>query len=281
MRMSVTQVEKWVRDPYAVFARHVLKLNPLDPIDADPGAGDRGDLIHTALEKFIDAHPVEMPPDAKRQLIAMGEDVFADYADRPAVRAFWWPRFLRVADWFIETETARRARGCRPLAWEAEGVYELPTAAGDFRLRCFADRIDRDPAEGLEIIDYKTGRTPSQKQVESGFSPQLPLEALILERGGFAKVAAGEVTTLSYWKMSGGREAGKETPLKDARTLTDEAAQGLAKRVVRFSDRAMPYAPRVRPMFETDIGDYDHLARVRAWSSVGGDGDGNGGGDGA
>ena len=276
--LSVTQVEKWVRDPYAVYARHILRLKPLEPIDADPGAGDRGDLIHKALEKFVAAFPRDLPVDAEARLVAFGEEVFAEHADRPAVRAFWWPRFLRVARWFVAVESERRARGCRPLAWEAEGEYLLPTAAGPFRLRGIADRIDRDPALGIEIIDYKTGRAPSQKQVESGFSPQLPLEAMMLKAGGFAKVAADDVAGLAYWKMSGGREAGKVADLKDVAALTEAAAAGLARRVALFANPDTPYAPRVKPMMDADRGDYDHLARVRAWTTVGGDDGGNGGG---
>tara|TARA_R110000772_G_scaffold215694_2_gene326290 strand:+ start:133956 stop:136940 length:2985 start_codon:yes stop_codon:yes gene_type:complete len=269
--LSVTQVEKWVRDPYAVYARNILRLRPLDPIDADPGAGDRGEIIHRALELFIAAHPRDLPADAETRLRAFGEEVFAQHADRPAVRAFWWPRFLRVARWFIEVERDRRTRGCRPLAWEAEGALTLETGAGPFTLTCIADRIDRDPAEGFEIIDYKTGRTPTEKMVKTGFSPQLPLEAAVLRAGGFDKLATGEVAALAYWKMSGGREAGKITSLDGVGQLTEDAAQGLARRVVFFSDPATPYAPRVKPMFESDSGDYDHLARVRAWSAAGGE----------
>jgi ATP-dependent helicase/nuclease subunit B len=269
--LSVTQVEKWVRDPYAVYARHILRLRPLDPIDADPGAGDRGDIVHRALELFIEAYPRDLPADAEARLIAFGEEAFARHADRPAVRAFWWPRFLRVARWFLEVERERRARGCRPHAWEAEGSLTLDTGAGPFTLTCIADRIDRDPADGFEIIDYKTGRTPTKPQVESGFSPQLPLEAAVLRAGGFDKLDAGDASALAYWKMSGGREAGKITSLDGAVQLAEEAAAGLARRVVLFSDPGTPYAPRVKPMFEGDIGDYDHLARVLAWSAAGGE----------
>ena len=272
--LSVTQVEKWVRDPYAVYARHILKLKPIDPIDADPGAGDRGNLIHEALEKFVAAHPRDLPADAAERLLALGEAVFAEHADRPAVRAFWWPRFLRIAGWFLETERKRRERGCRPLAWEAEGVLELSTAAGSFRLSCIADRIDRDPASGVEIIDYKTGRAPTRPQVETGFSPQLPLEAVILRGGGFAQIKAEDAQGLAYWKMSGGREAGREITMKDVPALIDQAAEGLARRAVLFAHEHTPYAPRVKPMYESDTGDYDHLARVRAWSTMGDDGDG-------
>ena len=197
------------------------------------------------MELFIEAHPRDLPPDAERQLIAFGEEVFAQHADRPAVRAFWWPRFLRVARWFLEVERERRERGCRPHAWEAEGSLTLETGAGPFTLTCIADRIDRDPADGFEIIDYKTGRTPTKPQVESGFSPQLPLEAAVLRAGGFEKLAAGEASALAYWKMSGGREAGKITSLDDARQLPRHVA------LIRFSlcarhRRRIPVSGRAR-----------------------------------
>lgn len=263
--LSVTAVETWVRDPYAVYARHVLRLRALDPIDADPGAADRGTLIHKALERFVAAYPRDLPPDAEARLLALGDAVFAEVADRPAVRAFWAPRFRRIVRWFLEQEAARRARGVRPVAWEAKGVLEVP---GSFKLTCVADRIDGDPAGGLEIIDYKTGRTPSEKMVKSGFSPQLPLEAAILRAGGFEK-AAGAAEALAYWKMSGGRTAGETREMKDVGQLTDDALAGLARRVAFFANPGTPYAPRVKPMFDTDVGTYDHLARVRAWSSVG------------
>ncbi len=45
-RLSVSAVETLMRDPYAVFARYILGLRALDPMDADPGAAERGGFIH-------------------------------------------------------------------------------------------------------------------------------------------------------------------------------------------------------------------------------------------
>src|SRR5438874_2113553 len=41
-RLSVTQIETWMRDPYGIYARHILRLRALEPLDADPGAAERG-----------------------------------------------------------------------------------------------------------------------------------------------------------------------------------------------------------------------------------------------
>ena len=38
--------------------------------------------------------------------------------NRPAVSAFWWPRFDRIARWFVDTERERRGA---LLALHAEG----------------------------------------------------------------------------------------------------------------------------------------------------------------
>src|SRR6185369_4721219 len=98
-RLSVTEIETWLRDPYAIYARHVLRLRPLDPLDADPGAAERGTVIHRALDAFLRAHADALPADAEQRLIEAGRQAFGSLLDQPAVYAFWWPRFLRVARW--------------------------------------------------------------------------------------------------------------------------------------------------------------------------------------
>ncbi|MDX9859663.1 MAG: double-strand break repair protein AddB, partial [Rhodospirillales bacterium] len=185
-QLSVTQVEAWIRDPYAIFARHVLGLRPLDPLDADPAAADRGIIIHAALERFIQAYPGDLPADAEDRLIAIGREVFGDRSARPGVRAFWWPRFERLAHWFVDRERRRRAAGHGVLATEARGELALAGPGGSFRLTGRADRIDVTPAGELAIIDYKTGQVPSRKQVECGLAPQLSLEAAMAAAGAFA-----------------------------------------------------------------------------------------------
>src|SRR6202030_3038330 len=107
--LTVTDVEHWLRDPYTIYAKHVLQLAPLDPIDTPPGARDRGNLIHDAIGDFSKAHPDELPPDAAGVLIGIGRARFAPLADYPEAQAFWWPRFVRIACWFAGWDAGRRA----------------------------------------------------------------------------------------------------------------------------------------------------------------------------
>ncbi|WP_404326024.1 PD-(D/E)XK nuclease family protein [Aerophototrophica crusticola] len=163
-RLSVTQVEAWMRDPYAVYARHVLGLSALDPIDADPGAAERGQVLHAALDAFVRKFPEKMPPNARQELLACGRDAFGPLLDQPGVYAFWWPRFEKVADWFLALEEQRRAAKVMPLATEVKGQLVIDGPAGPFTLTAKADRLDRLPDGRLSILDYKTGTPPAPRR---------------------------------------------------------------------------------------------------------------------
>ncbi|MFV3076741.1 double-strand break repair protein AddB [Niveispirillum fermenti] len=269
-RLSVTQIETWMRDPYAIYAAKVLDLSALDPIDADPGAAERGEIIHKALDIFVRRHPGALPPDARAQLLAIGRGAFGDLLEQPGVAAFWWPRFEKVADWFLAQEAERR-RTIRPLATEVSGRITLPGPAGPFILTAKADRIDRTPTGGVVLIDYKTGTPPSAREVRLGKAPQLPLEALIAAGGGFEGVEAATVEGLEYWRLSGGDPPGLIQALKEeAGILAAEAREGLEYLIERFDDPDTAYHSQPRPAWAPKYTDYAHLARIREWSAGGG-----------
>lgn len=271
--LSVTEIETWMRDPYAVYAKHVLGLRALDPLDADPGAADYGSLVHKAIETFLRQYPAALPDDAERRLIAIGEEVFAEALARPGVWAFWWPRFLSVARWLVAHERGRRAGVARSLP-EVKGSIEVAAPAGPFVLRARADRIDVLKDGTLALIDYKTGKPPGAKEVAAGFAPQLPLEAVIARHGGFADLPPAEVAQMLYWRLKGGAEGGEERSAgDDPKRLADEALAGLAALVAAFDDEATPYEARPHPDKAPKYSDYLHLARVREWAAAGEDGE--------
>jgi ATP-dependent helicase/nuclease subunit B len=261
--LPITDIETWVRDPYAIYAKRILRLRTLDPLDAEIGALERGSAVHKALEIFLKHLPDELPPDAALQLIAIADEVFAAQGTPKAALALWRPRFVHAAVWFVNEERRRRQTIVKSYA-EIEGRL----AVGDaFAIHGRADRIDIIANGDAVILDYKTGEPPSGQQIGAFLAPQLLLEGAMIRNGGFGDLGKREVEALLYLRFGGGREPGEIRPV-DIK-LMDEALARLKRRVVDFSAQAMAYLPRVKP-YRVDIpGDYDHLSRVREWSLSG------------
>src|SRR5215469_4300590 len=271
--LSVTDIENWLRDPYTIYAKHILKLRELDPIDLPPGAADRGIVIHAALSDFTKAFAAALPADPAGALIDIGAKHFATLEDYPEARAFWWPRFRRIARWFAGWETLRRG-SVATLTAEVSGKIDIPLGERVLTLRARADRIERLAGGGYAILDYKTGQVPSEKQVRIGVSPQLTLEAAILRGGGFRDIPAGaSIAELVYVSLKGGDPAGDGVAIDfkdgDANVHADRALAKLKLVATRFEDEQQPYLPLVLSMWKSRYGTYDHLARVKEWS-VGG-----------
>jgi ATP-dependent helicase/nuclease subunit B len=281
--LSVTEIEHWLRDPYTIYAKHILRLTPLDPIGAEPGAAERGTFIHAAIGEFTKTFAKKLPDDPARALIELGRPHFAALNDYPEARAFWWPRFERIARWFARWEMARRA-GINAIAAEIRGEIDISLGEGTFKLRGIADRIERDADGHYIILDYKTGAARTEKQVRAGLAPQLTLEAAMLRQGKFKDIPRGAlVAELGYVLLKGGEPPGEPKPLKFKEgtpdSHADRALEKLTALAKRFADESVAYRSLVHPMWTTHYGDYDHLARVKEWSSTGGAAEDSGGGE--
>ena len=266
-RLSVTEIEKWMRDPYSIYARHILKLRPLDELDQDVSAADYGQVIHKALQTFVARHASgPLPEDGYDELCALGRGLFAGAALRPSVMAFWWPRFERIAAWFLKEESARR-HTLRQSFVEVDGELTLAAAGGPFTLTARADRIDLLADGALRILDYKTGTPPSSTEVLAGYSPQLPLEAVIASAGGFKDIPAKTVGELSFWQLHGRDEGGRISVVKgDMSGIIETARDGLRGLITAFDDPNTGYAARPNPDMAPAYSDYLHLARVKEWA---------------
>ncbi|MES2194433.1 MAG: double-strand break repair protein AddB [Pseudomonadota bacterium] len=281
LKLSVTAIEDWLRDPYTIYAKYILRLAPLDPVDMPLSAADRGSAIHDALGEFTQVYATALPPDPVRALRDIGEKYFAPLMERPEARALWWPRFQRIAGWFANWEIGRRGD---ISAIEAEIRGEIPIPLDNariFYLSARADRIERRQDGSFAILDYKTGQPPTGKQVRMGLSPQLTLEAAILREGGFDGIAAGaSVSELGYVRLSGNNPPGEAKPLElkinksdqsqppDA--AADEARNKLENLIRAFENEAQPYTSLNLSMWSNRYGSYDDLARIKEWSAAGG-----------
>ena len=161
--LSVTQVERLVRDPYAIYARKVLRLRRLDPPGRKPDALTRGNAIHAALDAFVAATAAGLP--AGRRARSSAPPSRAALADARALaggqRASGPRGSTAPPRWFLDGEAERRARGA-PAAREVKGRREV-----DGPRRCPSPSPPAPTAStalpgGYAIYDYKSGSRPDR-----------------------------------------------------------------------------------------------------------------------
>ncbi len=270
--LAVTRIEALVRDPYAIYAQYILRLRAMNRPNERVDVRIRGTAIHKALESFgrgwNDARSGSEFHDLYIQaLIEAGMPPAELARERPLAR--------RAGEWVVDWERGRRV-GDPVIAFELEGSAVLDTPGGSFRLSANADRIEITGGRA-HILDFKTGPPPTKRLVESGFSPQLTLTALIASRGGFENLGSPSPGDLTYVRISGRNPAGETTVILPGETdrLVAEAHEGLLALIARFDNPSWPYASRTAPAFvKLYDSDFDHLARVREWSAGADDGDG-------
>jgi ATP-dependent helicase/nuclease subunit B len=273
-RLSITEIGTLRRDPYAIYARRILKLDPLDSIDRSVHAGDLGTAVHDALALFTRQHPDALPADAAAQLQSAGQICFAPLANQPEFAAFWWPNYLRIMDWFLQFEQTQRAEKPRLLV-ETSARYPLRLSPErSLELHGRADRIEQYPDGTFSLYDFKTGRSPTAKEVTARLESQLTVTAALVKEGGFAKVDHRTLRLFDYIKLGGaegGAPANLPKNIKDIRLddLVDQHWRGLLMLVKAHWLEGRGFAARLYPPKRNSVGPYDHLARVKEWAVSG------------
>jgi ATP-dependent helicase/nuclease subunit B len=275
-RLSVTRIEAWIANPYAIFARDILKLTRLDELASEPNAALRGTLVHDALMRFTQAHPDKLPTDIAAELMRHANILFAEFGDQARIEAFWRGQLAVFSRWFAATEPARREGVDKVLA-EVRG--ELTLDGGDgFTLSAVADRIDTREDGTLAIYDYKTGSVPSATNIDKILFPQLPLEAGIAHAGGFEGLQATQVSRLAYIRARGYGEGGEECDASKTLSPNDlatEALEYLKNLILAYANEEQPYKALRRENFKNfnqyRYDSYAHLARLQEWQAGGGE----------
>ena len=254
--LFVTRITQLIRDPYAIYARHILRLKKLDPLHAQPNFRERGTTLHRILQDFVAGERPETLAEARVRLMAVADRVLLADIPWPVTRRMWRARLERVADWFLATEADREGA---PVLLEEKGSVTLETHA--FSLSAKPDRIDRMPDGSLVILDYKSGALPSAK-VQEFFDKQLPLEAAMAERGAFAGLGKRRVPEARLISL-GTKPAIEVIPF--APGDLDRVWAEFGALIGRYRQRDQGYTSRRAIQMETFVGDYDHLARHGEW----------------
>jgi ATP-dependent helicase/nuclease subunit B len=267
-RLSVTAIETWLANPYAIYARYILGLEPLGRIGEGQDLRDKGVLYHAALHRFFQAYPAVLPQSAAQELVRCLDRAAHELGFNLENAPFWRPRFARFAEWFASTESARRER-VRVLKSEVGAKLRLPAPAGPFEITARADRIDVLEDGSLRIYDFKTSANAAKTSAARG-APQLALEGMLAMAGAFAGVPEGSAAELIYIVATGGQPPGEAVqPKKPSAEAIEEARAAILERVARFDDPDTPYAYEIRAVFrdKADHDPYAHLARVKEWAA--------------
>ena len=258
-RIAVTDFDRLKADPFAFYAKAILRLRKLDPVDAEQSAAWKGTAVHEVLESWFKEDQCD-PANLK----ARAEKMIADEAIHPMLRALWSPRLMEAIDWIAAESGRDKEAGRVPILAEQKGEALVAGVTLHGRI----DRIDRLADGRLAIVDYKTGQAPAKKAVAEGFALQLGLLSLIARDGGFGDIK-GEAGTHEYWSLakdSRGRIGYRRSPDKDEgpEGFVARAYVHLAEATARWLLGDEPFHAKLKPAY-APYEDYDQLMRLEEW----------------
>ena len=253
-------IERLLYDPYAIFASKILRLQKTEDINPDPDAIDIGIITHSILEKFYRQYSTELPHDMPQILQQLITEALDTHSINNEIRAFWWPKLLKTINWIVSIEN-KYHQDINKTYCEISGKITLKAPGGTFILGARSDRIDKTKNNELNIIDYKTGYAHSAKQIIGGYAPQLPIEGIIAEQGGYPDITAAPINCLAYWRLN------KEiiSVDKNINQVLSDNFEKIKQLITLFDNPEQGYITKPNPKHTLKYSDYQHLSRINEW----------------
>ena len=264
-QLSVTQIETWMRNPYAIYARKILELKPLKPLNIDQKQQVYGSAVHTVLERYTQEKPDHWN---EKEMLHLADSVFDEYGMTATDKIFYLPRFEQTAR-FLCAKQNELSGTIKHILLEKDASCTFDTTDGTFTLTGRIDRLDILKDGTVRILDYKTGTPPGINEVLAGFAPQLPLEAFLTQSGGCEDLTAHPVSELAYWKLASKEADCKTIPLTQkisADQLVNQSVDGLKRLIEVFNHPETPYEACPIAGKEPTYNDYEHLSRSAEWA---------------
>ena len=237
----VTELELLIHNPYAFYAKHILRLRPRDDYWVGPDARTFGNLVHDVIERATDWRATTLVAEMDcRAAAAVGAN--------SVLYHFWHRRFAEIAPLIAETFGGD--------AGHAEIPGSIQIAGRTVRAR--ADRV----WDGC-VLDIKTGAAPSKKQLMDGNMPQLPLEAAMLQSGGFAIPTTGKSRTpiMRFLQLRNRDTKLIEYGADDTAAMMTAARGKVSTLFGQYNHPGAPY--EYRETNEVKYHAYDDLARLK------------------
>ncbi|MBA2629105.1 MAG: PD-(D/E)XK nuclease family protein [Rickettsiaceae bacterium] len=200
--LYATDIETLIRAPYNFYAKKILKLRKIEEIDERPNLAEFGNFFHRVVEHYTKNYN---PRNVSKslQIISIAESILAESIVPYFAKKMWKTKIMTLADEFIKFDDDRRKNAVKVYS-EIQGQTTLVIKGRNIILKAIADRIELDHNGTLAILDFKTGTLPTKKDVLSGLSPQLLVEAIIAFEGGFplsSEVSCKAELVLTYVKI--------------------------------------------------------------------------------
>ncbi|MDC0074584.1 PD-(D/E)XK nuclease family protein, partial [Alphaproteobacteria bacterium] len=265
---SVSDIETIMHNPYAIYVKKILNIKPLREVNFTPDVKERGSFIHKALEKYIKNYIKINKEHNIGELDSIGMNLLGRKLKNPIVKIFWVPLFKRISKLFILLDDQKES--FYEIFSEEKGQIEINNGSDIFILRAKADRLQKNKNNKIGVIDYKTGLIPKWSDVEFGIKPQLALESLIVERGGFESIGIKKVDNIHYWKLSDSNDQGIHSYNNSDQSinkLISNTEEGLLLLLENFKRSDIPYL--AYPLNSPDTYDeFEQISRFKEWAGM-------------
>lgn len=256
-KISATNLEMLIRNPFGFKAKNLLGLRKLDNVFDDKLLSKFGNFIHQIIEQYCIEYNADII-DKHKFMMDIGHKIILNHFKDDSQVNLFWPKMQAIAHDFIDFDEERRIESIK-VCPEIYGEITIAFKNQEVTITAIADRIDIRKDGSIHILDYKTGSLPTKSDVESGISVQMIIEAIIAYESGFKEIS-GFPEELIYVKIaSTAPYISTQTIKMDKETLLKHK-EGLIK-ILSFYDEGGEYLVNYSSKYSPTYDDYKHLAR--------------------
>lgn len=256
-KISATNIELLVRDPYAFYAKKILHLDELRELNDSYNVADYGSLVHAVIHEYNKNYQ-KNKGDRHDLFVNIASGIMDGYSALPR-KDIWLNKIKKISTAFIAFDEERR-KNTKGIYTEIYGEMDLEIAGRMLKITAIADRIELLKDGTVSIVDFKTGAVPSKLEVESGLSSQLIIEALIAFRGKYSDISINKIKNIEYIKVNSDGsfastiiEINEDLLLRHLKGLTEILEKYLCQGASFSVNKNTTYAPRYNA--------YGHLER--------------------
>ncbi|MEE4282633.1 MAG: PD-(D/E)XK nuclease family protein, partial [Pseudomonadales bacterium] len=232
---SASRQQRLIDCPYKFFAADGLRLKPLEEISQELLKSEYGEKVHLILEAFHQQKPGLPEPFTqaltlhnKAQALAHLNDlsrfVFNRQTEDNVQHRGWLERWLKTTEAYIDWQIQRQ------VEWQIHKLEQKLAVelSNGISLSGRLDRVDENQ-NGYSIIDYKTGNTAKQQDIELAENIQLTSYAMLLP----------QVNNTLYLKLDNGKVSVAGSLEQDQlQQLTEDITQRLGNNIEQIRQGA-------------------------------------------